>query len=145
MGLLDGVLGGSTQPLACRLPAEPGWRAVAVTWGDDAGDGMRAVNLSVVEIAAWGIYGAGTAHDPKPSKYSRLGQRTMNVGASLFGMGGGVDLVPLDGDGKRIDAMRIVEPGGPDADALVAEAKEWIAAFNAAVKAAEVAATPPPR
>lgn len=120
---------------AFQIPAAPGWRAVVFHLGE-AVNGTAPLTIQIVPIVAWAVSTCGAEQlDPKHCA-THFGYRSISLtlGASPFGLGGGVDFIPVGKDGKDIEAFRIVCTDDPD-EKLIEEAQAWVAKFNATAKA----------
>lgn len=120
--------------LAFRIPAEPGWRAVAISTGDAVDEHHRRISLGVVPVASWG-FEAGTMTQGEPSGLTGVVYQGLALGGGYSGLSffpePGVKLAPYNAEGERIDALSIVPPAAEDTDkALMVEAKAWVEKFN---------------
>jgi hypothetical protein len=119
------------KPIAVRLKAEPGWRAVVVEKAGEANaDGLAPVQISVVRVGSWALDTSLPTSPGKPEHASAM----FGLSASLFGFGGlfgsaSASLWPLGADGKRLVGVhRVVPPGDATDEDLAKDAKAWLAA-----------------
>ena len=111
------------DPIACRLPAEPGWRAVVLEQRDDT------LFARVITVTCWGLR-APKIDLPKPARFAIVD--LTGVLAAIGGVwGDGVrdsPLVPLTPEGVPIVARWIVPPCDKSDAELLDEVKAWVAA-----------------
>ena len=111
------------DPIACRLPAEPGWRAVVLEQQNDA------LFARVIAVTCWGLR-APKIDLPKPARFAIVD--LTGVLAAVGGVWGdgarGSPLVPLSPEGEPIVARWIVPPCDKSDAELLDEVKAWVAA-----------------
>lgn len=119
------------MPIAVKLDAESGWRAVVIEKSGAADvNGLAPVSIRVEKIRYWAL-DAHIPTDPgKPEHAAAIGIFG-DMFSGLFGFGASppATLWPLDKAGERLVGVHRVVPPGDATDVEIAkEAKAWLAA-----------------